>query len=439
MKRPLLILISLLSIQFTLLGQTARIVSGPMPGHSTMRTVKIWLQTDIASDVQIQYWDENNSSEVWTSDIVSTTKEGAFTAHFNLDTEPSISYNYSVILDNKVVENKETLQFKSQTLWQYRMDPPTFTFGLGSCAYINEAAYDRPSRPYGGDYGIFDVIANERPEFFLWMGDNVYLREPDYDSRIGIIKRYNHVKQLPELQKLWRSTHHYAIWDDHDFGPNDSDRSYLLKNDALDAFKLFWANPSYGLTGDKDGICSSFKWNDCEFFLLDNRYFRSPNKRKYTDHTILGKEQLEWLLDALSYSKASFKFVVIGGQVVNDAAVWENYANTHAKERTYLLESIQKEGIKNVIFLDGDRHHTELSMLSDDKSPVIYDLTVSPLTSGAHDALDEPNSYRVKGTHVAERNYGLIEVSGKRTQRVLKIIIKDKEGSVLWEQTINQQ
>ena len=319
------------------------------------------------------------------------------------------------------------------------MDPPTFTFGLGSCAYINEAAYDRPSRPYGGDYGIFDVIANERPEFFLWMGDNVYLREPDYDSRIGIIKRYNHVKQLPELQKLWRSTHHYAIWDDHDFGPNDSDRSYLLKNDALDAFKLFWANPSYGLTGDKDGICSSFKWNDCEFFLLDNRYFRSPNKRKYTDHTILGKEQLEWLLDALSYSKASFKFVVIGGQVVNDAAVWENYANTHAKERTYLLESIQKEGIKNVIFLDGDRHHTELSMLSDDKSPVIYDLTVSPLTSGAHDALDEPNSYRVKGTHVAERNYGLIEVSGKRTQRVLKIIIKDKEGSVLWEQTINQQ
>ena len=439
MKRPLLILISLLSIQFTVLGQNARIVSGPMPGHSTMRTVKIWLQTDIASDVQIQYWDEKNTSEVWTSDIVSTTKEGAFTAHFDLNTEPSVTYNYSVILDNKVVENKETLQFKSQTLWQYRMDPPTFTFGLGSCAYINEAAYDRPSRPYGGDYGIFDVIANEQPEFFLWMGDNVYLREPDYDSRIGIIKRYNHVKQLPELQKLWRSTHHYAIWDDHDFGPNDSDRSYLLKNDALDAFKLFWANPSYGLTGDKDGICSSFKWNDCEFFLLDNRYFRSPNKRKYTDHTILGKEQLEWLLDALSYSKASFKFVVIGGQVVNDAAVWENYANTHAKERTYLLESIQKEGIKNVIFLDGDRHHTELSMLSDDKAPVIYDLTVSPLTSGAHDALDEPNSYRVKGTHVAERNYGLIEVSGKRTQRVLKIIIKDKEGSVLWEQTINQQ
>lgn len=439
MKRPLLILISLLSIQFTVLGQTARIVSGPMPGHSAMRTVKVWLQTDIASDVQIQYWDENNTSEVWTSDIVSTTKEGAFTAHFDLDTEPSITYNYSVILDNKVVENKETLQFKSQTLWQYRMDPPTFTFGLGSCAYINEAAYDRPSRPYGGDYGIFDVIAEERPEFFLWMGDNIYLREPDYDSRIGIIKRYNHVKQLPELQKLWRSTHHYAIWDDHDFGPNDSDRSYLLKNDALDAFKLFWANPSYGLTGDKDGICSNFKWNDCEFFLLDNRYFRSPNKRKYTDHTILGKEQLEWLLDALSYSKASFKFVVIGGQVVNDAAVWENYANTHAKERTYLLESIQKEGIKNVIFLDGDRHHTELSMLSDDKAPVIYDLTVSPLTSGAHDALDEPNSYRVNGTHVAERNYGLIEVSGKRTQRVLKIIIKDKEGSILWEQTINQQ
>lgn len=439
MKRQLFILLSILFVQLNVFGQTAKIVSGPMPGHSTMRAVKIWLQTDIASDVQIQYWDQNNTSETWNSEVVRTSKETAFTAHFELDTEPGIEYNYKVLLNNKAVENEVALRFKSQTLWQYRMDPPTFTFGLGSCAYVNETAYDRPSRPYGGDYGIFNVIADEKPDFFLWMGDNVYLREPDFDSRKGIIKRYNHVRQLPELQKLWRSTHHYAIWDDHDYGPNNSDRSYLLKNDALDAFKMFWANPSYGLTGDKDGIFSSFKWNDCAFFLLDNRYFRSPNRRKHTEHTILGKEQLEWLLDALSYSKASFKFIVIGGQVINDAAVYENYANKHAEERKHLLESIQKEGIKNVIFLDGDRHHTELSMLTDDEAPVIYDLTVSPLTSGAHDALNEPNSYRVEGTHVAERNYGLIEVSGKRNQRVLKIIIKDKEGSVIWEQTIDQK
>lgn len=439
MKRSLLIFLSTLLIQLTLVGQATKIVSGPMPGHSTMRTVKVWLQTDAAAEVQIQYWNQSEPAKKWTSAVSSTNKETAFTALFELDTEPGITYDYKVILDNKVYEDLETLNFQSQTLWQYRMEPPSFTFGLGSCAFINEAEYDRPSRPYGGDYGIFDVIAEENPDFFLWMGDNIYLREVDYDSRSGIIKRYNHVKQLPDLQKLWRSTHHYAIWDDHDFGPNDSDRSYLLKNDALDAFKMFWANPSYGLTGDKDGICSSFKWNDCEFFLLDNRYFRSPNRRKNTEHTILGKAQLEWLLDALSFSRASFKFVVIGGQVVNDAAVYENYANTHAKERDYLLKSIQKEGIKNVIFLNGDRHHTELSALQDDKAPIIYDFTVSPLTSGAHDALDEPNSHRVEGTHVAERNYGLIEVSGTRTARVLKLIIKNKSGDTLWERLINQK
>ena len=439
MKRSVFTILSVLALNTLLLGQNAKITSGPMPGHSTMRSVKVWLQTDIESAVQLVYWDQNDKSNLHKSSIINTIKENAFTAEFDLDTEPGVTYNYEVILDDKKVKLGSNLEFQSQTLWQYRMDPPSFTFGLGSCAFINEKAYDRPSTPYGGGYKIFDVIAEEDPAFFLWMGDNVYFREPDFDSKSGMIKRYNHVKQLPDLQKLWRSTHHYAIWDDHDYGPNNSDRAYILKNDALDVFKLFWANPSYGMNDEKDGIYSKFSWNDCDFFLLDNRYFRSPNRRKHTKHTILGEDQLEWLLDALSYSKASFKFIVIGGQVVNDAAVYENYANTHAEERDYLLKSIQKEGIKNVMFLTGDRHHTELSMLETNNTPVIYDLTVSPLTSGAHDALDEPNSYRVKGTHVAERNYGLIEVSGKRNERILKIVIKDQEGSVLWEQKIDQK
>lgn len=420
-------------------AQTAEVLSGPMPGHSTMRMVKVWLQTNQSSNVLLKYWPKDSMHLSTDSETIQTQKESAYTALFELDTEPGQIYQYEVYLDGVKKIFEEELHFQSQTLWQYRMDPPAFTFGLGSCAYINETAYDRPSRPYGGDYGIFDVIAEENPAFFLWLGDNIYLREVDYDSPSGILKRYDHVKQLPQLQKLWTSTHHYAIWDDHDFGPNDSDRSYIYKEDALDAFEMYWANPSYGLTKERDGICSQFKWNDCEFFLLDNRYFRSPNKRKNTEHTMLGKEQLEWLLDALSSSRASFKFIAIGGQVVSDAAVYENYANVHAKEREYLLNSIKEEGIKNVIFLNGDRHHSELSMMDENGAPVIWDFTVSPLTSSAHDASNEANSYRVEGTHVAERNYGLIEVSGKRKERVLKLFIKDKEGKTLWIQKIEQQ
>ena len=74
------------------------------------------------------------------------------------------------------------------------------------------------------------------------------------------------------------------------------------------------------------GITSYFQWGDVDFFLLDNRYFRSPNYLTEGEKTILGKEQLEWLIDALVKSRAPFKMVAIGGQVLNTAEKYENYA-----------------------------------------------------------------------------------------------------------------
>jgi len=38
----------------------------------------------------------------------------------------------------------------------------------------------------------------------------------------------------------------YAIWDDHDYGPNDTDGNYAFKEQSLKLHKQFWANPSYG-------------------------------------------------------------------------------------------------------------------------------------------------------------------------------------------------
>ena len=98
---------------------------------------------------------------------------------------------------------------------------PDFRFVIGSCAYINDPPYDRPGEPYGGEYEIFEQIAAQRPDFMIWLGDNVYLREPDWNSEAGILYRYTHTRSLPQLQKLLRICPHYAIWDDHDFGPND--------------------------------------------------------------------------------------------------------------------------------------------------------------------------------------------------------------------------
>jgi alkaline phosphatase D len=293
--------------------------------------------------------------------------------------------------------------------------------------------------PYGGEYKIFRSINDKSPDAMIWLGDNTYLREVDWFTMTGIQHRYTHSRSIEALQPLLAKTHHYAIWDDHDFGPNDSDRSFIHKDKTLQTFEDFWGNPSFGLPG-QEGITTFFQYHDIDFFLLDNRYFRSPNHRKTGEPTILGEAQLEWLIDALAASRAPFKMICIGGQVLNTAAAYENYANHHWKEREYLLQQIEAEGIKNVIFLTGDRHHTELSQYTNASGNTIYDLTTSPLTSGFGGPRDEEvNAHRVEGTLVRQRNFGLLEFSGPRTERQLKMAVYDNEGQELWSKIIQSE
>ena len=64
-------------------------------------------------------------------------------------------------------------------------------------------------------------------------------------------------------------------------------------------------------------------------------------------------------------------------------------------ERQQILDRLEEEDIRGVVFLSGDRHTTELSELTLGNGRKVYDLTVSPLTSGPGHAREEGNSLRV--------------------------------------------
>ena len=412
--------------------------SGPMPGYTDMLETTLWVQTKAPAKVQIAYWNAAGKADTLLTEPVTTQKHSAYTAKLVADkVQPGQKYNYQLRIDGKAVSLPYPTQFQTLPLWQWRADPPNFTLATGSCNYVNEPDYDRPGQGYGSDHHIFKAIHDRRPDVMLWLGDNTYLREPDWNTRTGILYRNTHSRSLPELQPLLASTHHYAIWDDHDFGPNDSDGSFPFKDLTYEAFQLFWPNPSFGVNGQK-GITTFFQWADIDFFLLDNRYFRTANNRKTGDMQILGAEQIDWLISALSNSRSPFKIVAIGGQGLNTAPVHENYIHFHAAEREFLLKRIEEEKIKGVIFLTGDRHHTEMSKLVNKAGNTVYDLTTSPLTAGtARASEDEPNIYRIPGTMVVgKHNFSTLEFSGPRTARVLTIRVFDAEGVQLWQREI---
>jgi alkaline phosphatase D len=335
-------------------------------------------------------------------------------------------------------------------LWQWRTDPPEFSAAFGSCAYINDEPYDRPGKPYGSDYGIFTAIAEKQPDLFIWGGDNTYLREPDWDSRSGMIYRQSHTRALPEMQPLLGSVHNFALWDDHDFGPNDADRTYRLRETSLEVFQLFWANQTYG-TAETPGTFGRFVWNDVEFFLLDDRYHRSPNEAPDDgEKTMFGKEQLRWLKESLSSSTSNtninFRIIVNGNQMLNPNGEYYESLTQYRSDYNELIGFIKKNRIPGIIFLSGDRHLTEMVAVKDSSFYPLYDYTSSSLTS-ALTQIRHPdgtptkefsNPLRVEGTLVNDKhNFGMLRFSGKRNERAVSLECYDLTGAQRWAKKIS--
>jgi len=409
----------------------AQIISGPMLGALEMNEAKIWVQTDRPVRIALK-WKAENITE--RSQSRETGKEQAYTYLFTIDSlQPNTIYKYKLVIQSTGFESGE-YSFQTPDDWAFRRDPPEFEVALGSCTYINETQLDRPGKPYGQSPVIFERIADRVPELMIWLGDNTYLRPADFGSRSGVLHRYTHSRRVPEMQRLLASCSHHAIWDDHDFGPNDAVGSYPYRAWSSEAFRLFWANSVFGayLPGDQTGY---FNRNGIDFILLDNRTYRSSSDLS-TGKQMLGKGQIDWLIDNLKYSRAPFKIVACGSQVLNSLDKYENMA-VYAEERAYLLQRIEQEQIKGVVFLTGDRHHTELSKLTLANGIDVYDLTCSPLTSSTKGSdYAEENQNRVEGTLVNVNNFGLLKFSGTFKSRIMTIEIVDFEGKKVWEKQI---
>lgn len=436
-----LLFVSIVSAQQSQPDPSEWLRSGPMLGYSEMTETVVWLQTRRPCRAQIRFWKQGQAQTARLSEIVQTTQEGDLIARFKIDKlEFGTKYDYEVYLDGLRVALAHSATFQTQPMWRYRTDPPGFRVAIGSCAYINDAPYDRPGDPYGKGMEIFTTIAAQKPDLMIWLGDNVYYRDADWLTESGMRHRYSQNRELNELKALFASTHNYATWDDHDYGPNDSDRTFRLKDESLRVFKDYWANQTYG-TPDTPGVFGRFEWGDVEFFLVDDRYHRSPNRMpEGPDKMMLGEAQLRWLMESLRSSGATFKIIVSGSQMINTQNAFEAFSRFPV-ERDRLFNFIRDAKISGVVFLSGDRHHTELIKLSQPGMYTLYDFTSSPLTSGGRRIPEEENNpARVAGTWVTDgiKNFGLLELSGPLRSRVLTLRTLDLTGKEMWKHEIKE-
>lgn len=441
MGKSLLMLCLSIAIAIT---SNAQLVAGPMIGQVELRTAKIWVEVKPGSTIDLWYWKKGNLAAAQKLSATTSSTDWFATTTFDLVAlDMNTTYEYQVLVNQR---NKKPSvadgELTTKDLWQWRKPAPDFSFLTGSCAYFNEPVYDRPGKPYGGDSSIFESMAKEKSAFMLWLGDNWYTREADYFSEWGLWYRASHDRSLPVLQRFLKSMSHYAIWDDHDYGPNNADKSFTLKDASRKVFMNYWANPSYGLKNE--GIYSLVSYGDADFFLMDDRYFRSsddmepliydkPNPEK----RMWGKEQLDWLKNSLLNSRATFKFIVTGSQTLNPFSV-ADCLQSYPIEYNELMNFLVAEKVNGVLFLTGDVHHSEIIKYNRNGAYPLYDISSSPLTSGVFKVSGTENPARVNGTLVEVQNYTRVGISGKTGERKLTVEFLGTKGESLASWSISE-
>jgi len=449
MKRISILFIILFAFIVNSFSETPKVLSGPMLGYMEHREVLIWIQTSCCKKVTLQF-SMAALPKVKTEISIINPNDSVCKQPFIAKFIPSnlsvgTTYDYKIFLDGKEQKFGYPLKFKTKDLCEWKNDPPEFNFLTGSCNYVNDSIYEKPGMPSGQGTSLFWRMAEEQAEFMLWLGDNVYMHEADYSCESGISYRYRHTRSDRNLQKLLAVKNNYAIWDDHDYGDNNSGKGFPMKDASYKIFKEYWGNKTYG--ENHEGIYSMFSYADADFILLDNRWWRDEsdlNEKDNPQKTQLGEKQIQWFLFQLAHSKATFKFVCVGGQFLNEHTKNESF-NLFKNERQRIIDFIITNKISGVIFLSGDRHHTEMLEYNKRKTDLgysLFELTSSSLSHLPNILSDTSEEYhnpmRIKNSLVMENNYCVVSIKGKTGMRKVKFFCIDKDGNAKWEFEIGE-
>jgi alkaline phosphatase D len=214
----------------------------------------------------------------------------------------------------------------------------SFNFTFGSCAFT------------GAESLAFEEMNQRHPLLFLHLGDLHY----------GNVACNCHQCYLNSIKKTWnstlqslmfRSTAMAYMYDDHDFGPDDSDASHpgkeaakLIYHQAFPHYPLHFEKPSEG------PLFQAFTVGRVRFILTDLR-------SECTETQVLGDVQKAWLFEEFSKAK-EYAILVwastkpwIGDYLKDDA--WYSFV----EERREIANKIAELQIDNLVLLHGDTHY----------------------------------------------------------------------------------
>ncbi len=400
-----------------------RLMQGPMIGLTSHDTIYIWMRASGNFDCMIEYDTDSAFPNPKRTAAVKAAKETDYCVVAKMENlTPSTRYYYRVYVNgNKDPYVKEDIPLSCKTAPAPEAKT-AFKVAFGSCARIQEDNVQP----------IWKVVSAANPDLFFWLGDNIYGDATDPDI---LAEEYRRQRSVGKLVPILRRTPQLAIWDDHDYALNDHDRTNPVKEEALNVFKQYWPNMSYGQP-DAPGVFFKHSYGGIDFFFIDCRYHRDPNNYEdSSEKTMLGQAQLQWLKQGLKKSTSPFKIILSGsGWTVAKGAGGDSWAS-YLHERNNLFNFIRDEKISGVVLVSGDTHVGELNCIpwSEQGGYDLYDLVSSPLgQSPGTGWVDRRPEIRIRPVMASGPNFGMIQFD-LRKEPTLTFTLYDRYFHTAWE------
>ena len=404
------------------------LLHGPMLGHVTEDAASFWVRTAEESAVTIQVTPEYSCGGISASG--TTRSEDDYTAVIRIDgLQPDSEYSYRVMVDGALADRPKDF-FRTAP---ERGQASSFRVVFTACAgYAPE--HER----------IWHTIKDQEPMALLMLGDNVYIDDPEHEitQQFCYYRRYSR----PEWRDLVASTGVYAIWDDHDFGLDDSFGGPEIdepawKREVFNVFRQNWNNPAYGGGDEQPGVWFDFYIGDVHFIMLDGRYYREANGRFPRNHppqsenpVMLGPVQLAWLKETLLESRATFRVIASPVPWADGVAPrgrqkydkWEGFP----AERQAIFDHLAENEINGVLLISGDRHRADVHRIDRENGYSLYDFMSAMATNYHTHPLVEGSGFLFG--YNEKNNFGVLEFDTNRADPTITMEIRNIDDESVW-------
>jgi alkaline phosphatase D len=396
-----------------------KLLGGPMLGQMTGGSVSVWLRTAYPASVRVDVASEDSPSSIVATARAQTAQDQDMVATLPITgLKPKTQYVYQVYVDDKAVFDER---------------PDFTTYPSVGAPGRSTVVFSACSRYIPKNESIWRLIQKQQPDAFLTLGDNVYIDAP---KRYGKQRLHYYRRQMrPEYQAVTAGSSIYAIWDDHDFGRNDSSGGLdphkpKWKPRVWQVFKQNWNNPYYGGGQEQPGCWFDFSIGDVHFIMTDGRYYRDFDKG-----TMLGPAQRRWLTNTLKESDAAFT-------VIASSTLWTRHADKGGadswwgvkEERNALLKFIADQNIPGVVLLSGDRHRADVYKIDWSGDYPLWEFENAVLTNKHHHGTRKQAVFSYNKGHM----FGVLEFDTERADPTLTYRIVTDEDKTVYKKTLHR-